>query len=269
MKFAISNLAWDLEDEQSSLRFLRRKGITGVEIAPTKVWPEWQGLNDTTARRYATYMEDSGFEIPSLQSIFFGKNFGSIFDVRNHKSILSHLAYVADIAAVLGASSVIFGSPRLRQFTVPLNEEYRKIAVHFLYAATEYFHSRDIFLCLEPCSRQYQCDFINTHTELLQLIETLAHPGFGLHIDSGNLHETGELLSDIMSYGRSLRHFHISEPCLTGFQTSAVPHLENLRVLRKHSYQGWASIEMLQTDSKISGAGPWELIQKALGESDS
>ena len=61
-------------------------------------------------------------------------------------AFLGHLEFVAEIAAVLGSSSVIFGSPRLRQFTDPLNEAYRKIAVTFLYAATEGFHSQEFFV---------------------------------------------------------------------------------------------------------------------------
>lgn len=260
MKFAISNLAWRYDEERRSLSLLRRKGIVGVEIAPTLVWPEWKGLNITTARRYASYLEDLGFEIPCLQSIFFGKNFGSIFDERNHNNILCHLDFVADIAAALCAKTVVFGSPRVRQFIDGPMDHAPDIAVPFLQKATEHFHNRDINLCLEPCSREYKCDFINTHSELLQLIEIVDRPRFGLHIDAGNLHETGEMLSNILAYGRPVCHFHISEPGLTGFKASLAPHLENLTILRECLYQGWVSIEMLRSDGKLSSALPLHLI---------
>ena len=39
MKLAISNIAWDRHDDLTIFEMLRKFGVQGVEIAPTKIWP--------------------------------------------------------------------------------------------------------------------------------------------------------------------------------------------------------------------------------------
>ena len=38
MKLAISNIAWDREDDPMIAEILRDCNVTGIEVAPSKIW---------------------------------------------------------------------------------------------------------------------------------------------------------------------------------------------------------------------------------------
>ena len=40
MKTAISNIAWNLPDDERVAGWMKEHGVGGVEIAPTKIWPK-------------------------------------------------------------------------------------------------------------------------------------------------------------------------------------------------------------------------------------
>ena len=40
IKLSISNLAWDYKDNEKVYEYLAKKHFSGIEIAPTKVFPE-------------------------------------------------------------------------------------------------------------------------------------------------------------------------------------------------------------------------------------
>ena len=260
MRYSISNIAWDQSEESIVFPFLRSIGITGIEVAPTKIWSDWRGLDEGAARAYARKLCSEGFMTPSIQAIFFGTRFGSIFESSNHAPILNHLSLVADLAAEMVAPTVIFGSPNMRRLGYPAPRNARLQVLALLRAAARIFHHNGVTLCLEACAKSYDCDFVNTHTELLALISEIDEPGFGLHIDSGNLYETDEHLTDILGAGVPIQHFHLSEPGLQGFEPAVAPHTDNLALLRQAKYPNWVSIEMRRTEQPLQQSGPWKFL---------
>ena len=264
MKYAISNIAWKQADEASLLPFFRKQGITGIEVAPTMVWPEWKGLNVDTAKAYASQMQCEGFEVPSLQAIFYNKQCGSIFEYENHKVIMEHFAFIADIAAAMGASTVVFGSPSMRKRGSLKSQDACAIALQLLQTASQRFQCNGIKLCIEACSPRYGADFITKHSELLAFIKAMDSQGFGLHVDAANLYETGEQLAEVLTAGVPIQHFHISEPDLNNFVSACVPHGANLTLLRTCTYTNWVSIEMKVNPLPLQISGPWSFIEDSL-----
>ena len=49
MKLAVSNIAWDDVEQSAILAQLPALGVAGVEIAPTKLWPDWLGADPVAA----------------------------------------------------------------------------------------------------------------------------------------------------------------------------------------------------------------------------
>ena len=52
MKLAVSNIAWPAELDAAVLAFLAANGIGAIEVAPTRVWPHWKGINPTSVREF-------------------------------------------------------------------------------------------------------------------------------------------------------------------------------------------------------------------------
>ena len=38
MKLAVSNIAWEPDEDEAVYTLMQKYGVTGVEIAPTKIW---------------------------------------------------------------------------------------------------------------------------------------------------------------------------------------------------------------------------------------
>ena len=88
MRFAISNIAWKKEHDGEMYSFLQEQGIEGLEIAPTRIFPEEPYDKILEAGEWAKMLkEDYGLSIPSMQSIWFGRK-EKIFSSQDEREIL-------------------------------------------------------------------------------------------------------------------------------------------------------------------------------------
>lgn len=260
MKFSCSNIAWTKEQEPISLSILKKYNITGIEVAPTIIWPNWENATVDNAILYKKTLNDQGFEIPAMQAIMFGKNVTSIFDKTDQTKILSHLAMVSDLAGALGAKSIVFGSPKLRNTNLSINDAITEV-VPFFNKIASYFNNNGSCFCIEPCGEIYGSNFITSAHEAAILSKEVNSPGFGIHIDSAALHEAEEIIDNVWGdIKHNIKHYHISEPQLNSFHNSIVPHLHNLNWLQEHDYQGWCSVEMKNSSIPLTDRGPWDVI---------
>ena len=59
MKLAISNIAWEKHDDSDVLNLLKANGVTGIEVAPTKLWQDWKGASYKKAREYKNIIRNT------------------------------------------------------------------------------------------------------------------------------------------------------------------------------------------------------------------
>ena len=79
-QLAISNIAWHKEDDEAVYTAMQQAGFTGLEIAPTRIFPEMPYENLTSALLFGGYLKNQwGFSVPSMQSIWYGQT-GNIFN---------------------------------------------------------------------------------------------------------------------------------------------------------------------------------------------
>ena len=191
MKLAISNIAWETHNDPLVLRKLSELNINGIEIAPTKIWPNWKGASQQSAEIYKKQMADQGFQIPAMQAILFGKPELQLFDNDTHKSFLEHIKLVSDLAVGFGAKVLVFGAPKNRKRGQLATSDAMEIATEILAKAGEICHANQCCLGLEHNPVEYGCDFITNASDARQLVDIINHPGVQLHIDSAGLHMCG------------------------------------------------------------------------------
>ena len=112
---AVSNIAWAPHEDEAIAAVLRREGVAGVELAPTK-WRE-QPLEARVEEiaEYRRTWEDRGLRIVSLQSLLFGRPELQLFGSAAIRAALAdYLRRVIDFGAELGAHALVFGSPKNR-----------------------------------------------------------------------------------------------------------------------------------------------------------
>jgi D-psicose/D-tagatose/L-ribulose 3-epimerase len=266
-RLTISNIAWEPREDDAVAAILRGEGVGGVEIAPTK-WRE-QPLEATEAEvaAYRRAWEDRGLRITSLQALFFGKPELQLFgDAATRTAMADHLRGMIDLAARLGARSLVFGSPKNRvRGSLPLAAA-TEVAKEFLREIGVYAASRDTVVCIEANPRAYGCDFVTTTAQAVDLCRGVDHPGVRVNGDLGGMTLAGEDPAEaIVAAGGMLAHFHASEPYLAVL-SAGVGHARAAQGLKSIAYDEWVSIEMRAGERNRNAAAVKRAVEVAMTE---
>jgi D-psicose/D-tagatose/L-ribulose 3-epimerase len=255
MKLAISNIAWDAAEQSALLPALTTAGVTGIEIAPTKIWPDWTGATAEAARTLREDLAGRGFAVPALQSILFGRPNLTVFG--DPSGLVDHIAAVAELAGALGARVMVFGSPRNRLRGLLGSAEAMRQAVSVFRDIGVVCQAAGTCLAIEANPAAYGGDFLLTWREAADLVAQIDHPGIGLHLDTACTIMAGDdpVEAAAACAGR-IRHFHVSAPQLgpVGLEDDNIDHPRIAAALRTGGYGGWISIEMRRTETPMESA---------------
>jgi sugar phosphate isomerase/epimerase len=252
VKTAISNIAWNVADDERIARLMLEADVRGVEIAPTKIWPEPLRADLREVAAYRRTWERRGVRIVAMQALLFGRAdlvlFGS---PEKREETLDYLTRIMALAQELGAGPLVFGSPKNRKVGARPREEADRLAVDFFRRAGDAAVRHGVLLCIEPNPRDYECDFVTNAREGIELVERVGHPGFRLHLDAAGMHLAGDPPEESLRAALPwLGHFHVSEPFLGPIGQGGVRHELLAGALRGGGYAGWTSVEM-RADPKI------------------
>lgn len=253
MKLSLSNIAWNPDEENRIFELFSRLPVSGIEVAPTKYWPSWQGANSENALEVRAQLQRAGFQVPALQAILFDKPELQLFgNDDSRKQLLQHLQQVADLAQALGAPVLVFGSPKNRDRGELSYSEAFRTAADFFTSAAEVCHSRAVQLCLEPNPGVYHCNFMTRWEEVRDMVEQVARPGIGIHLDTACIAlEGGSVEKAIKACQSKISHFHVTEENLGDFSNPALDHKSIGQTLKDSGYDGWVSIEMRRPENPI------------------
>ncbi len=255
MNLAVSNIAWDRAEQPEILRLLTDQGVVGMEVAPTKLWPDWVGATPAQADSLRQSIEALGLQMPALQSVLFGLPDLQLFGNEDStRALVAHLAVVAELAAGLGAGAIVFGSPRNRDRGELSHARAMERSVPVLHAIGDVCAAHSTCFCLEPNPERYNCNFLTRWQDVAELVARVNHPGVAIHLDTACIHLAGDdVVEAVSACGATMRHFHISEPELGDFANPTIDHGRIGSALRASSYSGFVSIEMRrQTDPVAS-----------------
>ena len=128
MKVTISNIAWQSENDEEMYSFLKSQNCDGIEIAPTRIFPEkpYEDLNKVKLFK-DELQSNFGLQVVSLQSICFGKNEGLFISSEEREILSEYVKEAIDFAAVLECQNLVFGSPKNRN----INEGQEELAISF------------------------------------------------------------------------------------------------------------------------------------------
>ena len=244
-RLAVSNIAWEASENDAVVEVLRREGVAGVELAPTKWRERPYEASASDVASYRRYWEDRGLRAVSLQALLFGRGDLQLFaDERSRSQLSDYLRQAIDFAAALGAHALVFGSPKNRvRGDMPLSKA-TEIATGFFRDLGEHAHARGAALCIEANPPEYGCDFVTTTAEAIALCRAIDHPGVRVNIDLGGMTMSGERASRVIKdAGDLIGHVHASEPHLAEIGAGA-DHASAARALRDVGYGGWVSVEM-------------------------
>ena len=249
MNLAISNIAWQSEMDQKVYTMMRKYGYSGLEIAPTRIFPETPYDRICEAKIWAQGIkEKEGFCIPSMQSIWFGRQEKIFGTDEERKSLVEYTKKAIDFAEAIGCENLVFGCPRNRNLPEGVDSS---IAIFFFKEIGDYALEHHTVIGMEANPTIYNTNYINDTQSALELIEKVNSKGFLLNLDIGTMVANGEEVSELEGKVHLINHVHISEPGLKVI-THRKLHKELLKVLHKEDYNKFISIEMGKQDDMIT-----------------
>ncbi len=246
LKLAASNIGWAKEDDEIVYAKMKELGYTGLEIAPTRIFPApaYDAIAQVEAFR-AALARDYGFSIPSMQSILYGKG-ENLFEEAGAAALLETLTQAFCFAAACQCKSLVFGCPRNR--TIPAGKTEQD-ADAFFGAVAARAAEQGVSLALETVPPCYHTNFLNNTADTFAYVKRLGVAGLSVNLDIGAMITNGETLAEIENDLALVSHLHISAPGLAPVVAHPM-HKALAQLLKAAGYQGFVSVEMKTTDAK-------------------
>lgn len=245
MKLSVSNIGWAAEADGSVYESMKRHTFSGLEIAPTRIFPSAPYEQPDAARAWAEALKrEQGFCVPSMQSIWFGRQERIFGTEQERQRLVAYTKQAIDFAGAIGCKNLVFGCPRNRVF--PEGADPR-VGTEFFRAIGSYALSRGTVIGMEANPPIYNTNYINDTLSALRLIEEVDCGGFRLNLDVGTMIHNGETVDLLKDKVHLISHVHISEPGLKPIVRREL-HTQLRDLLLSEGYSGFVSIEMGKTD---------------------
>jgi sugar phosphate isomerase/epimerase len=249
MRISISNIAWDIPEDEAVARLLQRHGVDAIDIAPGKYFPDPAAATDDGIAKVKTWWRDRGIDIVGMQALLFGTTGMNVFASEDVQArLLDHLRGVCRIGAGLGAVRLVFGSPKNRDRGTLDDASVQREARRFFRRLGDIAASHGVIFCLEPNPACYGANFMTTTPETAEVVADIDHPAIRMQLDTGALTINQEVpVAMVQRYHGLVGHVHASEPQLVPLGDAGTDHALIARALREHLSGHIVTIEMVAT----------------------
>lgn len=249
MRLAISNIAWDISEDLAVAKLLGKFGIDAIDVAPGKYFPLPANAEDEDIVTIRRWWADRGIEITGMQALLFGTTGLNVFGERkSQEAMLDHLRAVCRIGAGLGATRLVFGSPKNRDRTGLTDTHALESAVSFFRRLGDAAQEYGVVVCLEPNPIRYGANFMTTSEETAHIVAAVGHGAIRMQFDTGALKINGESPEAVLESNANLiGHVHASEPDLVPLGDGRADHQVIHKTLQKHLPDHIVTIEMVAT----------------------
>lgn len=241
MKFSISNIAWDNEWNDQVFQMMKENDFEGLEIAPTKIFPENPYEKLQEAKVWSQELkEKKGLVVPSMQSIWYGRLERMFGTKQEREELSSYTKKAIDFAISIGCRNLVFGCPKNRSYE---DETSLLYAIPFFEEIGAYAEEKGTVIGMEANPPIYNTNYINDTTSALKLIKQVNCDGFKLNLDIGTMIQNKESVNELKDNVKYINHVHVSEPHLKPIEVREL-HEKIANILQEEKYKGFISIEM-------------------------
>ena len=241
MLLSISNIGWSAKQDAYIYNMMRQYGYSGLEVAPTRIFPESPYDKKADARAWGeTLRKDYGFSVPSMQSIWFGRKENIFGTLEEREALMDYTKKAVDFAKSIKCRNLVLGCPGNRNMPRDADPE---IGVRFFKEIGDYAAEQGTVIGMEANPTIYHTNYINDTMSAFELIDKVDSEGFRLNLDIGTMIQNEERISELAGKIDLISHVHISEPELRPIKVRKL-HIELRTFLENNGYQGFVSIEM-------------------------
>lgn len=254
MQLAVSNIGLTAFDHADELRALSDMGVSGVEVAPSRVWADtWHGLSSRAVETYRRDVEAADLQVVGLHSLIFDHpDLGLFKDAETRRSTLAFFAHLSGVCRDLGGKTLIWGGGRHRG-DLPEPDALEE-AERFMSELEDAISVDGTCFCFEPLGPN-DSDFVNSALTSLEIVRRVNRDSLAVQLDAKALAENDEINAAVFDAVKPrLVHVHANEPGLgivgnTGAGV-AVNHAAIGCQLHRIGYDGFVSIEQRQLNQE-------------------
>jgi sugar phosphate isomerase/epimerase len=241
MKLAVSNLAWDIQDNQKVFNSLNKLNINNVEGVLSKI-DSWENLTEEKIQSYSELLKSNNLGINSLQSLFFNVECD---DISNVEIILNHFQRLINYSKILSVNVLVFGTPYLRKKI----DGWENYLIEIFTKLDEMLDGTGIYVLIEPNSKIYGGEFFHNLSEITDFILTNALKNIKTMIDTHNLLLEGDdPILEIEKYYSLINHIHISEEKLKPIENYTF-HITFSNKIKSMGYDKTVTYELNKCDN--------------------
>ena len=160
MNLSISNIAWIAKNDFQVYELMKNFEFAGLEIAPTRIFPEQPYLDLTLAKNWAEELKNStGFSVSSMQSIWYGRQEKIFGSVEERNVLVDYTRQAIDFAEAIGCKNLVFGCPRNRNLPDGVGASS---AVTFFKEISDYAVEHHTVIGIEANPPIYNTNYVNT-----------------------------------------------------------------------------------------------------------
>jgi sugar phosphate isomerase/epimerase len=249
MRLAISNIAWDPPEDERVATLLQRYRVDAIDIAPGKYFPKPREATTEEILEVKRWWTDRGVELTGMQALLFGTTGLNVFGpTESQEALLAHLGAICRVGGVLGASRLVFGSPKNRDRSGLSDAESLERAAAFFRRLGDVAAEDGVMVCLEPNPPCYGANFMTTSAETAEVVEAVGHRAIRMQLDTGAMTINGEDPATFLSNRHGvIGHIHASEPNLVPLGDGGTNHEQVFLALSQYLPGSLVSIEMVAT----------------------
>lgn len=267
MDIAISNIAWEVDEDEAVAALLAANAVKVIDVAPGKYFPDPELATAAQIHRVRSWWQDRGIRLHGMQALLFGTSGLNMFGAEDvQAAMLRRLAAVCRVAGELGVGPLVFGSPRNRDRSGLDDAATRSTALSFFRRLGDIAATHGVTICLEPNPRQYHCNFMTTSDETAAVVREVAHAAVRMQLDTGALTINGEDPDLVVRrHAELFGHIHASEPDLVPLGDGGTDHRRMAALLSEEPGSRVVTIEMVATRSEPHSASIGRALDVALG----
>ena len=262
MRLAASNIGWRAEADGAVYARMQSLGFTGLEIAPTRLFPEapYDRAHEAAAY-FADLYERYGLRPCSMQSIWYGRVERVFGTPDERRTLLEYTRRAIDWAAAIGCPSLVFGCPRNRALPGGADPE---LGVAFFRELGEHAAARGTALAMEANPPVYHTNYVNTTAQAIDLVRAVDSVGFRLNLDLGACVGEDTPLALLREHASLIRHVHLSELGLPPVPERPY-HRQVADLLTESGYTGYVSLEIGARESRVALLEGLDYLRRVFG----
>lgn len=239
-KLVVSNICIKNISQFQFACILKLFGIQNVQIAPTTLIGNWDNLNNMNLDIF----KNNNINVYSFQSITYGLNNLNIFESNTRELLFEHLKKVIDIGVLYNIKVFVFGCPKNRKI-LTTDENNDEIFCDFFKKIGNYIGNNNLIICIEPNSKQYGCNYINTIKEAGELVKKINNKNIKMMVDIGNVMMENDNIIEIYNYKDIIYNIDIAQEKMIDFTQVKKQHIEFIKLLNNINYINKINLEMI------------------------